>query len=463
MATKKKSKLKYWVISGIILLIISIIVAEKMGSKEGVKVSSEKVMKRDIIETVTANGKIQPETELKISPDVSGQIVEMMVKEGDSVLQGQALCNINQDIYSVDVDRQKAAYQNTLASVEAARARLKQSEARTESETANFNRMKKLFDQKVISQAEWEAARSTYLTALSQVEADKQSINAMEFTVKSSEAGVRESQKRLSRTTIYAPKSGTISKLYKKQGESVVGTNQMMGTDILSIADLNYMQVSVDINENDIVKIKKGDTALFYIDAFKGRKFKGLVTEIGTSSNTAITTADQVTNFPVKIKVIRESYLDLCTKETPYPLKPGLSVNVDIQTNRVIQVWSVAIEAVATRELKKEEEKLAEKDKKKDKNKKDEQEESFGNPSGANTSTQVKQDVEEIVFIIENGKVKKKVVKSGIQDDNYIQVEGLTGTEEVVTGPYEAVSKTLKDGENIKVVKKEDLFEVKKK
>lgn len=460
MATKKKSKLKYWVIGGVLLLIISIVIAEKMGSKEGTKVSSEKVMKRDIIETVTANGKIQPETELKISPDVSGQIVEMRVKEGDSVIKGQALCNINQDMYTVDVDRQKAAYQNTLASVESARARLKQSEARTESETANFNRMKKLFDQKVISQAEWEAARSTYLTAISQVEADKQSINAMEYTVKSSEAGVRESQKRLSRTTIYAPKSGTISKLYKKQGESVVGTNQMMGTDILSIADLNYMQVSVDINENDIVKIKKGDTAIFYIDAFKGRKFKGLVTEIGTSSNTAITTTDQVTNFPVKIKVLRDSYLDLCTTETPYPLKPGLSVNVDIQTNRVKLVWSVPIEAVATRELKKEDEKTTEKDKKKDKNKKSEQEES-NTDNVANT--EVKQDVEEIVFIIENGVVKKKVVKSGIQDDNYIQIEGMTGNEEIVTGPYEAVSKTLKDGDKVKVVKKEDLFEVKKK
>lgn len=453
---KKKSKLKFWVIGIISILIIIIILMEKLGGKEPAKVSAEMIAKRDIIETVTANGKIQPETELKISPDVSGQIVDMLVKEGDSVVQGQALCHINQDIYSVDLDRTQAAYQNTLANLEGARARKKQSEARIESETANFNRSKKLYDQKVISQAEWEAAKASYLTALSQVESENQNIAALEYTVKSSQATVRESQKRLNRTTIYAPKSGTISKLYKKQGESVVGTNQMMGTDILSIADLNRMQVAVDINENDIIKIKKGDTAIFYIDAFKGRKFKGIVTEIGTSSNQSLTGTDQITNFPLKIKVLRESYIDLCTANNPYPLKPGLSVNVDIQTNRVSQVWSVPIEAVTTRELKKDE---TESDKKKDKKKVDDEKNEI-----LVNKAEIKEDVEEVVFIIVDNKVKKVKVTSGIQDDNYIQIlSGLKGDENVITGPFEAVSKTLKENEIVKVVKKEDLFEIKKK
>lgn len=413
-----------------------------IGGTETIKVSSTKTERKTITQSVTANGKIQPETEVKISPDVPGEIRELYVKEGDSVIAGKLLAVIDPELYQSALDRAEAALNNSRANLATSRARLLQAEARYKEIEAQFDRNKKMYNQKLISDAEYETAQSAFAAAKADYESGKQSVIASDYTVQSQEATLKEARKNLSRTQIYAPVSGIVSKLAVEKGERVVGTSQMAGTEMMRIANLNDMEVSVDVNENDIVKVSLGDTALIEVDAYNNRKFKGLVTEIANSaSSSAQTTSDQVTNFVVKIRILRSSYADLTqqfgNKRTVF--RPGMSASVEILTQTAKDVLVVPIEAVTVK--------------------------SKSDLDSAQTKTRLpkngtkENDEVEVVFVIQNEVATPVRVKTGIQDDKNIHIEsGLKENEEVVTGPFSAISRTLKRGDKVTVVPKEELF-----
>ncbi len=449
---KKNNTFKYLGIAVVVLIIISIIgkKAGWIGKVEGVKVLVAKTELKTIIETVSANGRVQPEKEVKISSDVSGEIRELYIKEGDSVVAGQLLARIDPELYQSALDRSDASLNNIRANLANAKARLAQADARFNEIKSAFERNEKMYAQKLISDGEFETAKSTFLNAKSEVEAGKQSVLAAEYNVKSFEASVKESRKNLARTNIYAPVNGIVSKLSVEKGERVVGTSQMAGTEMMRIANLNDMEVSVDVNENDIVKVGLGDTSLIEVDAYPGRKFKGIVTEIANSANTsATTTSDQVTNFIVKIRILRSSYEDLTKKfgKRKSVFRPGMSASVEIMTERVNNVLAVPIEAVTVRLASDLDTNAVEEDVKKEK-----------------LSTIGKEEEIEVVFIKVGEKASIRKVKTGIQDDKLIQIlEGLKEGEELISGPYTAVSKLLKHNDGIEVVSKEQLFEAKKK
>ncbi|HOS49080.1 MAG TPA: efflux RND transporter periplasmic adaptor subunit [Bacteroidia bacterium] len=433
-----------------IALIIILVVAKKagwIGSGDEVKVSTDKVELKDITETVSASGKVQPEVEIKITADVSGEIVDLFVKEGDVVKKGTLLCRINPEIYLSTLDRAQAAVSGSEANLSSSKSRLAQSESQLKKAELTYNRNKALFEDKAISPQEFEAVKSAYEVAKAEVDAAKMAIAASSFNVKSSQASLKESKENLNKTNIYAPVDGTVSKLSKEKGERVVGTNMMEGTEILRLANLNEMEVNVDVSESDIVRVSRGDTADIEIDAYLGRKFKGVVTEVANSATVSGTlSTDQVTNFTVKARIIRESYADLL-KDKPKdfsPFRPGMSTTVDIITNKVSNVVVVPIQAVTTRDTTKMTNKKTVELEGKTVTKKD-------------TKEAV---LHECVFVIKDGKAKLQVVKVGIQDNMNIQIlNGLKVGDAVITSPFNAVSKTLKDGDKVKVVSKDELFE----
>ena len=414
-----KKSVKYLLVVTVILIIIAIIGKRKgwFGKEIIIKVSTEKVTKRNIIETITANGTIQPETEVKISPDVSGEIVELKIKEGDLVKKGDLLLKIKPDIYISSLERAKA-------SLNSAKSQLAQAQAQFIDKENTYKRNKVLFKKKAISLAEFETAESAYKVA-------KANVDAANFAIKSSEASVNEANENLNKTTIYAPMSGTISKLNVEIGERVVGTIQMAGTEMLRIADLSKMEVVVDVNENDIIRVHMGDTAIVEVDAYLDHKFKGIVTEIANSANTTQQglATDQVTSFNVKIRLLQSSYKDLIPKDNPSysPFRPGMSASVDIQTNKVINALTIPISAVTVKT--------------------------------DSTVTETEQNKNEIVFVLINNQAKTKKVKTGIQDNEYIEIKsGLKLNDEVISAPYDAISKFLKDGTRVKKVNKNQLF-----
>lgn len=445
-------------VAGIALL--STVIALKSCSKGGaIEVTAEKAQKRSIIETVSANGKIQPEVEVKISPDVSGEIVELNVKEGDHVKKGDLLLKIKPDIYVSSLEQMVASLNTSKANLANSRARLSQVKAQFANTETSYNRTKKLFDQGAVSQSDFDNAKAQYEAAKADMTATEESVNAADFNVKSAEASVKQANDNLSKTSIYAPVSGTISKLGVELGERVVGTSQMAGTELMRIANLNEMEVSVDVNENDIVRVHMNDTALIEVDAYLERKFKGIVTEIANSANTQGVTADQVTNFTVKIRILQESYKDLLSENNPHlsPFRPGMSATVDIQTKQASNVISVPIQAVTTRSDTAD----ADSDKKKFGKEKQEEEGDLvvtnAKEGGEKKPEPVK--AEEYVFILNDGIAKQVKVTTGIQDNNYIQVlSGIKNGDEVITGPYGAVSKMLKDGSEVKKVDRVSLF-----
>lgn len=453
MKTQNNNKtFKYLGIAVVILIIIAFVgkKAGWIGKVDGIKVLVAKTELKTIIETVSANGRVQPEKEVKISSDVSGEIRELYVKEGDSVVTGQLLARIDPELYQSALDRSDASLNNIRANLANAKARLAQAEARFNEIKSAFDRNEKMYAQKLISDGEFETAKSAFLNAKSEVEAGKQSVLAAEYNVKSFEASVKESKKNLDRTLIYAPVNGIVSKLSVEKGERVVGTSQMAGTEMMRIANLNDMEVSVDVNENDIVKVGLADTTLIEVDAYPGRKFKGIVTEIANSASTTLaTTSDQVTNFVVKIRILRSSYEDLTKKfgERKSVFRPGMSASVEIMTERANNVLAVPIEAVTIRiasDL--------------DTNKIETKENKTVSASAG------KEEEFEVVFIKTGEKASIRKVKTGIQDDKMIQIlEGLKEGEELISGPYSAVSKLLKHNDAIEVVSKEQLFEAKKK
>lgn len=425
-----------------IVLLISVIAIKKCSGKESLEVEVEQVTKRSIIESVSASGKIQPEVEVKISSDVSGEIIELNIKEGDLVKKGDILAKINPDIYESNLQRMNASLNSTKANFENSKARLIQVKASFINAEQNFNRQKKLFDQGAISQAEFETAKTQYETAKADVEATEQTVKASEYSIKSSEASLKEAADNLKRTTIFSPVDGKVIKLNVEKGERVVGTTQMTGTEMMVIASSNEMEVNVAVNENDIIRVHLNDTTLIEVDAYLNRKFKGIVTEIAHSANTTGVSADQVTNFNVKIRILQDSYKDLDN-----PFRRGMSATVEIQTKRVTDALTVPIAAVTTR-LDSLNEKLK---------KADEQKETTDNTKSK------REEVKECVFILDGDKVKMVNVKTGIQDNNYIVIkEGLKVSDKVVKGPYLSVSKLLKDGMKVKVTDKVEFSEKEK-
>lgn len=488
---KREKKLLPWAIGLLVVVLVLLVVGKKagwFGAEVSVRVLSGKVETLTITEQITANGKIQPRTEVKISPDVSGEIIELYVKEGDQVKAGDPLMVIKPEVYQSALSRAEAALNSS-------HARQAQAEAQLIERELAFKRAEQLFASLTIPQAEFETAQAAFRVAEAEVRAAR-------FTVKSAEASVAEAREQLTKTRVFAPMPGTVSRLNVEKGERVVGTGMYAGTETMVIADLNQMEVRVDVNENDIIKVSLGDTALVEVDAYLNRKFRGVVTEIANSARTTGGSADQVTNFEVKIFLLRDSYADLVgdspepdfyssgtaehrvaavpsseTGASPasgvgpsaggnapvagsassrpvnpsgvkYPFRPGMSATVDILTLTRFNVTTVPVQAVSTR-LRNDTSLMVMK-------------------TGNKVTSTVKEEKDEVVFLIRETKGEKRayktVITTGIQDSQNIEVvEGVKQGDEIVTGPYNAVSKTLKDSMLVKIVTEDELYRAEKK
>ena len=445
-----KKKNRKWTIIGLVAILAILVAAAVYKSKtrpKGTEVEMGVVETKTIYETVSASGKIYPEKEIKISSDVSGEIVELYVKEGDSVRAGQILLKINPDTYISAVERGKATVNSSksqmamaYSQVESNKAQLEQIKAQLENAKSVHKRNEQLKKDGVISELEFDQSLSTLRGLEANIRASEAGIKSAQqnaesaaFAIKSAEASLKELNTSLNRTTIKAPASGIVSSLSVEKGERVLGTIQMTGTEIMRISNLNAMEVQVDVTENDIPKVKLGDKVDIEVDAYAGKVFSGTVSELASSASNLSTSAalantDQVTNFTVKIRIDATSYKELSKAGNQYPFRPGMSASVDIYTNKVENVLAVPIQAVTVREkdgIKKEESKLTD------------------------------LDYEEVVFVVQNDTLHKQKVETGIQNDEFIYIKsGLKKGDNIVTGPYNEVAKNLKRGD--KVRKKEE-------
>ncbi len=428
----KSKKLLIILAAAAVVLLIFFGVGKKsgwFGQEAYVKVAVETGQKRNITEIITANGKIQPEKEVKISPDVSGEIVELAVKEGDEVKKEQFLLKIKPENYIMARNRAEASLNN-------AKARERQAEAQLQMRQLDFERSKVLFGQKAISEAEFEQSETNYSSAKAERE-------AAIFNVKSAMAALEEAEENLIKTSIYAPMDGTISALNVELGERVVGTELMSGTEILRLADLSMMEVEVEVNENDIVRVTHMDTAIIEVDAYLDTKFKGIVTEIPVSANITGISTDQVTNFNVKIRLLPESYSNKVSEKNPYPLRPGMSATADIQTEIRSNVYSIPVQAVTTRVVNEQDNDSNEDDKE---------------TTNDLLSAEV-QEKETVVFVETDGKAVMKPVQTGIQNNTHIEIiDGLDPEDKIIIAPYSAISKQLSDGTAIEVVPVNTLY-----
>ncbi|PHN04445.1 HlyD family secretion protein [Flavilitoribacter nigricans] len=452
--TGKRNTIIYILVGLIAVLVVGMII-KNSNKEDGERVMVEKVENRTIKEQVSASGKVFPEVEVKISSDVSGEIVELYVEEGDSVVQGQLLAKIDPDAYQSQVERGVAGVNAAKAQVANSKSQIEQLKAQKAQITAQLTnareiheRNEKLIKDGVISEADFQASLSSLrgleanlAAAEANISAAQESVRASQFQVESSQATLRELQTSLRRTTIYAPTSGIVSMLNVEQGERVVGTIQMTGTEMMRIADLSVMEVRVDVSENDIPRVTLGDETEIEIDAYLGRKFKGKVSQIahsasGTATATASLTSDQVTNFEVRIRLSPESYQDLITPQKQYPFRPGMSASVDITTEIKENVPSVPIQAVTTREKE---------ESKKNSNAK------LVSDDQDNDDQKAREELEEVIFLVTPADtVGKAVVATGIQDDTYIEiVSGLKVEDDIVIGPYSAVARKLKSGDKV--------------
>ena len=449
------SKTVKWILISVVLLIALLVglkVAGVFGKVEGTKVTAEKVQKRTIIEIVNASGKIFPEIEVKLSPDVSGEITELNVQEGDSVKKGQIVARIYADIYSIQANQASSGVMQSQAQVANAQASLDALKANMDQAEKNYGMQKRLYDDKVISSNEFNIADAAYKTAKANFSAAKQGIRGGMAAVQSAQANLAKANKDLSRTAVLAPMDGVVSLLSVKKGERVVGSNMMAGTEMLRIADMRKIEIRVDVGESDVPKVHLGDSAIVTVDAYSDRKFKGIVTQIASSNNGASTqtalanTSNDVTNYKVYVRLLPESYADLLVRGS-FPFKPGMSASADIQTKTHPNVLSVPINAVTTRDKN---DSLQVEKKKPD--------ETIDPKKSASMD-----DLEVVDFVIDkDGLVKKVNVKTAIQDINNIEItEGLKEGDQVVSGPYEVVSKKLKEKDKVKVVGKKELFEKK--
>ena len=421
-----KNKKRWIWISSLVVILMVVVGKFAFGPGKIQEVDMEAAAKRDLNEVVAASGKVKPAVEVKIQSEVSGQLVELPVKEGDYVQKGQLLARVNPDLYISALSRAEAALNTSRSNLSSSRARLTQAKAQKKLQETTESRLKRLLAEKAISQAEYDNASNALESAVAEVAAAEESVKAAEFAIASSEAGKNEAAENLRRTTLVAPISGTVTSLAKELGETVLGNNMMSGDVIMKISVLTEMEIDLEVNEADIVNVQVGDTATIEVDAFTSKKFKGLVTEVGYSALNAEQSlnaaAQQVTNFSVKVKILPESYADLQTaNSTNAPFKPGMSATVKIHTNSVKQALAVPTAAVTTRA-----------------------------DSNDNSNTLI------VVFTVDGDKVNRKQVVTGIQDGTYIQiVSGLNEGEKVVTGPYELLSKDLAQGDLVKEAKKE--------
>ncbi len=436
---KKIKSRSFLILSLLFIGLLAAVIRSKKKKPKGLEVQTTEVQLRNILERVGASGRIFPEREVKISSDVSGEIVQLYVAEGDSVKQGQLLAKVNPDIYLSNVQRGKAARNNAKSMAASSKAQIESTKAQIEQITASvhnaktiYKRNKQLFEQGVISRADFENTQTNLAqlkanlkSAQAQLKAAEQSAQAAQYAVKSAEATLRELQTNLKRTTILAPTTGIISALKVQKGERVVGTIQMAGTEMMRIADFSAMEARVEVSENDIIAIQMGDSAHIEVDAYSNRVFKGVVTEIGKSAANVNAqsplTADQLTKFIVKIRIDPQSYADLQNATNPIPLRPGMSASADIYTHRADKVIAVPIPAVSTRNLNADKENA---------------EEALG----------------EVVFVVRTDTAYMVPVSIGIQDDEYIEIKsGLTEGQVVVKGPYAAVSRKLKDKTKVRI------------
>ncbi|AKD54756.1 efflux RND transporter periplasmic adaptor subunit [Spirosoma radiotolerans] len=464
---KKKSSRIWWILGGLLVLLVGGLVAAKqagmLGKPKSTEVDFALVKRLDITEHVSASGRVQPQVEVKISPDVSGEIIGLYVNEGDPVKAGQLLCRIRPDNYESLLARARAAVNQSRAQLEQSKASVAQSSARLIRAKADYDRNRKLFADKVISSADLETSEANYNVAKQEVEAANANVRASQFNIQSAEASLRDANENLRKTSIYCPVNGTVSKLNIELGERVVGTSQMAGTEIMRIANLQNMEVRVNVNENDIVRVNLGDTADIEVDSYTtaGRKFKGVVYEIANTANgltsssgaAASLSADAVTEFEIKVKILNTSYADLLALKDKkgYPFKPGMTASVEIITDRKSGVLAVPIAAVTTRAADSSAIDTAEtKDR------------SNGTVDEKPADVVEKKDKpKEIVFVNVGGKATQREVKTGISDFENIEIlSGLKPGEQIISGPFIAVSKKLKNGE---LVVKRDPTKNKKK
>ncbi len=440
-----KKRTLWWIIGGSIVLLIVLIVVAKTTGDDGIKVAVEKAASHTITETVTASGKIYPETEVKIAPEVSGEITQLNIQEGDSVRKGDVLVKINPAIYNSMVDQASASVEQSRASAGNSKEMMAQAESQMNLALATYKRNQKLFQDKVISQLEFEQGEANYKSAKAAYDASKASTTGGQYGIKGAQANLSQAHENLQKTTIIAPTAGIISLLSVKKGERVVGTAQMAGTEMLTIADMSRIEVRVDVSETDIAKVKIGDTTIIDADAYRNRKFIGIVSKIGVSSSksgtTQSTSTDQVTNYTVHILILPSSYAELAAQlpKGKFVFKPGMSASVEIQTNREYNILSVPVNAVTTRDWP----------------------DSIKNKKNATADNN---DIRQVVFVYDS-KTKKVILKdvqTGIQDNMYIQVtKGLDSGEQIVSAPYGAIARTLANNTKVTVVPKEKLFEVK--
>ena len=421
---QKKSKKKLYIFGGIgVLLVALILIALISGSKEEIiPVQTEKVQMRDITQTVSATGKINPEFQVAITPEVTGEIVTLPVKEGNHVKKGDLLVKIKADSYVAAKDRADANLQG-------AKATLAMRKAELDKLTSDFNRVKEMHAKGLSSDAELEASKSSYLSS-------EASYAAAEANVSQMQAALKEAVEQLNKTTIYSPMTGTVTKMNVELGERVLGSGFSQGTDMMTVSDLGNIEASVDVDENDVVLVSVGDTADIKVDAFGDRIFKGTVTEIGNSAITeGLGTQEQVVNFDVKIKL----------SDPDEQLRPGMSCNAEIQTETRHNVVSVPIQSVTARNQS---ELSTDGDNEEENNVKEEKKNGFG-----------QKKLQEIVFVVDKNKAKTINVETGISDDNYIEIKsGLDTTQQVVSGSYRAISRELADGSNVRIEEKNRTF-----
>jgi HlyD family secretion protein len=444
-----------WVLVGlaaIIILLVGLKKAGVIGKETGEEVTSEKVQLRTITESVNASGKVYPEIEVKVSPDISGEIVNLFVEEGDKVTKGQVLAKIYADIYSTQKDQATANVNQFQAQYENIKASLSGLKTSYENTKTTYERYKKLLDDKIVSRSEFEQTEQSYRSAESSYLGALQTIKSGAAQIQGVRAQLSRAEKDLARTTITAPMDGIVSSMSVKKGERVVGTAQMAGTEMMRVADMKSIEVRVDVGENDITKVKIGDTALVEVDAYNNRKFKGIVYKIANPVSALATSASssaEVANYKVHIRLEPSSYEDLIKENSKFPFRPGMTASADIQTKSKLNVISIPLNAVTTRD--------------KEGNGKDTKVTTKTDEKNSAPADNKDDDINEVVFVLQkDSKVKMVKVKTDIQDLNYIEVVGLKVGEEVITGPYSTVSKLLKDGSLVKVVTKDKLYEEKK-
>ena len=451
-------KLKYVLIAvGVLLaLLLTAKFTGLIGGEKTEKVTVEKAADKVVIETVTASGKVQPETEVKLSSEVSGEVTELLVKEGDVVKKGQLLCKVRPDVLQSGYERAVASYNAQKASVGASQQQLIQSQANFANAEATYKRNVELFNKKVISAAEFDAAKAAYLTAKSNLASAKENVTGSKFGLIQSGAVVKEAGANLAKTTIYSPVDGVVSKLSIELGDRILGTSQMAGTEIMRISNLSSMEVNVDVNENDINRVNVGDSATIEVDAFADKKFKGIVTEIASSSTSvgaANASVDQVTNFLVKVRILADSYQDVKggAKNLPSPFRPGLSATVDIESESVSGL-AAPIQSVFTDAKDKATDPMA----------------NAGNDQNVDKQKAKLNDkkIKQFVYLFNSkaNTVKKVEVTTGIQNDQFIIIKsGLKAGQEIVSGPYSAIQNKLKDGMKVEKTTKDKLFTTQEK